>query len=365
LVKGFGKPVAVTTFAPKSIKGRGALSNAEGRFESMRRDEFDDGWDVDEETVPLRTTVAEDRSRSVISRNASPDVPFDQSVNAYRGCEHGCIYCYARPSHSYLGLSPGLDFESRLFYKPRVVDQLKCELGAADYRCDVLALGTNTDPYQPIEKRFGLTRGILELCLDTQQPVTITTKSSMVERDLDLLIKLARRRLVVVSVSLTTLDKTVARRLEPRAAAPSRRLRIVSTLSEAGVPVHLSVAPVIPALTDHELESIMREGAARGANYASYTLLRLPWEVKDLFREWLQQHFSGKADHVMSLVRQSRGGRDYDADFDHRKSGTGPFADLLARRFRLQCSRLKLNAGKMPLDKRHFRPPHGQQVLPL
>lgn len=347
----------------ETVKGRGALSNSEGRFESLRRTECDDGWHHADEPGKLNTTVTEDQSKSAISRNTSPDVPFDQSLNAYRGCEHGCIYCYARPSHSYLGLSPGLDFESRLFYKPRVVDQLHSELGAGSYRCEVLALGTNTDPYQPIERRFDLTRGVLELCLELRQPVTITTKSGLVERDLDLLVELAARRLVVVSVSVTTLDSAMARSLEPRAAAPGRRLRIISALSEADIPVHLSVAPVIPALTDHELESILQTGAARGARFASYTLLRLPWEVKDLFREWLQQHYPGKATHVMSLVRQSRGGRDYDASFDQRRTGTGPFADLLARRYKLQIKRLKLNNGEIPLDATQFRAPHCQQAF--
>lgn len=345
-----------------SGKGRGALSNSEGRFESVRRTKCDDGWYVAEDAVRLATTVTEDQSRSAISRNSSPDVPFNQSLNAYRGCEHGCIYCYARPSHAYLGLSPGLDFESRLFYKPQVVDQLRAELGASD-QCDVLALGTNTDPYQPIERRFGLTRRVLELCLEVRQPVTVTTKSALVERDLDLLVELAARRLVVVSVSVTTLDSALARSLEPRAAAPGRRLRIVSTLSEAGIPVHLSVAPVIPALTDHELESIMQAGAARGARFVSYTLLRLPWEVKVLFREWLRQHYPEKAKHVMSLVQQSRGGRDYDASFGQRRTGTGHFADLLADRYRLQVRRLKLNNGEMPLDTTQVRAAQGQQMF--
>jgi DNA repair photolyase len=354
----------MSTSAPAARKGRGALSNAEGRFESLRRESCVER-ESEDVVGPLRTTVAEDRSRTVISRNSSPDVPFDQSVNAYRGCEHGCIYCYARPSHSYLGLSPGLDFESRLFYKPRVVEQLKRELQAPQYKCSVLALGTNTDPYQPIEKRFGLTRGILELCLEMRQPVTITTKSGLVERDLDVLAKLAARRLVVVSISVTTLDPDLARSMEPRAAAPARRLRAVSTLSDGGVPVHVSVAPVIPALTDHELESVMQAGAARGAEYASYTLLRLPWEVKGLFREWLQQHRPGRADHVMSLVRQSRGGRDYDSTFGQRRRGTGAFADLLANRFRLQCRRLGLNEGPMPLEAGDFAPPAAQQSLPF
>ena len=353
----------MTIPASKPVKGRGALSNAEGRFESLQRLECNDGWHREEDEAPIRTSVSKDLSKSAISRNASPDVPFDQSVNAYRGCEHGCIYCYARPSHSYLGLSPGLDFESKLFYKPDVVEQLKRELGAPGYQCDILALGTNTDPYQPLEKRFGLTRGILELCLSARQPVTITTKSGLVERDLDLLAELAALRLVVVSVSVTTLDHQLARTLEPRAAAPGRRLRAISTLTTAGVPVHLSVAPIVPSLTDHELESIMQAGASRGARFASYTLLRLPWEVKELFREWLRQHFPAKANHVMSLVRQSRGGRDYDASFEQRRSGTGPFADLLADRYRLQCSRLGLNKEEMPLDTDGFLPPHGQQTF--
>jgi DNA repair photolyase len=349
--------------ASRLIKGRGALSNADGRFESLQRLECGDGWHREEDEVSVHTSVSKDLSKTAISRNTSPDVPFDQSVNAYRGCEHGCIYCYARPSHSYLGLSPGLDFESKLYYKPEVVEQLKSELGAPGYRCDVLALGTNTDPYQPLEKRFGLTRGILELCLNTRQPVTITTKSGLVERDLDLLTRLAALQLVVVSVSVTTLDHQLARVLEPRAAAPGRRLRVISTLTAAGIPLHLSVAPVIPALTDHELESIMQAGASRGAHFASYTLLRLPWEVKELFREWLRQHFPGKSDHIMSLIRQSRGGRDYDAAFEQRRSGTGPFADLLADRYRLNCSRLGLNKQEMPLDTGKFRPPHGQQTF--
>ena len=273
----------------KSIKGRGALSNEEGRFESIAHVAVDDGWDTQESQNPaIRTTITVDSSKTVISRNKSPDVPFDQSVNPYRGCEHGCVYCYARPSHSYLGLSPGLDFETKLFYKPDVVELLRQELSAPDYRCQVLALGTNTDPYQPIEKRHQLMRGILELMLETEHPITITTKSSLVERDIDLLQELAARKLAMVSLSVTTLDHDLARRLEPRAAAPRRRMQTVSNLSAAGVPVHVSVAPVIPALTDHEMESILQESVKAGAMFASYTLLRLPWEVKDLFKQWLE-----------------------------------------------------------------------------
>lgn len=348
----------------KPIKGRGALSNREGRFESIRHIAVDDGWDRDDtQTGAVRTSVAEDTSKTVISRNKSPDVPFDQSVNPYRGCEHGCIYCYARPSHSYLGLSPGLDFERKLLYKPRAAEQLEQELGVPGYTCEVLALGTNTDPYQPIEKRYRLTRRILKLLCRTCHPVTITTKSSLVERDLDLLRALAARKLVMVSVSITTLDHNVARGLEPRAASPSRRLQTVSRLSAHGIPVHLSVAPVIPALTDHELEAILAAGAAAGAGYASYTLLRLPWEVKDLFKEWLRQHHPGRANHVMSLIRQCRGGLEYDSSFGTRKRGTGPVAQLIARRFALGCDKQGFKRQWPSLDTTLFRSPKAQQAF--
>lgn len=348
----------------KSIKGRGALSNSEGRFEPVAHVAIDDGWDTQTtQNDAIRTTVSVDSSKTVISKNASPDVPFDQSVNPYRGCEHGCIYCYARPTHSYLGLSPGLDFERRLFYKPDVVEQLRWELSLPTYRCKVLAFGTNTDPYQPIEKRYQLMRGVLALMLDTGHPLTITTKSSLVERDIDLLQELAARDLIMVSLSVTTLDHDVARKLEPRATAPKRRVQTISHLSAAGVPVHVSVAPVIPALTDHEMESILQAGAVAGASYASYTLLRLPWEVKDLFKQWLQEHCPDRANHVMSLVRQSRRGKEYDSDFAQRKSGTGPFAQLLAKRFKLACARNGLNTRPISLDANRFRSPQAQQAF--
>ena len=344
------------------IKGRGALSNSAGRFEAFDSVAVDDGWDLEEQPQPApKTTLTEDKSKTVISTNASPDVPFDQSVNPYRGCEHGCIYCFARPSHGYLGLSAGLDFERKLFYKPKVAEQLREELSAPGYRCRVLALGTNTDPYQPVEKGQQLMRGILSLMLETRHPLTITTKAALVERDIDLLQALAADNLVMVSISVTTLDPDLARKLEPRAAAPRRRLLTLSRLSAAGIPVHVSVAPVIPALTDHELETILDLGASAGAEFASYTLLRLPWEVKDLFKEWLAEHYPGRAEHIMSLVRQSRGGKEYDSDFATRRRGTGPFADLIANRFKISRDRLGLNKRAVPLQTERFMSPRGQQ----
>lgn len=328
----------------------------------MTRIEIDDGWDRELEPAgDIDTSVAVDHSRTVISRNRSPDVPFDQSVNAYRGCEHGCIYCFARPSHAYLGLSAGLDFERRLFCKPDVVAQLREELGASGYRCEPLALGTNTDPYQPIEKRYKLTRGILELMVELRHPVTITTKSTLVERDIDLLQQLAVQGMAMVSVSITTFDKDVARKLEPRAASPRRRLRTLARLAASGIPTHVSVAPVIPALTDHELEAILQDAATSGVEFASYTLLRLPWEIKQLFNEWLDTHEPGRAAHVMSLIRQSRGGKEYDSNFATRRKGTGHFAELLGARFRRACARFGLNKTPISLDTDRFIPPRAQQ----
>ena len=354
--------------APASItrklnKGRGALSNQEGRYESIQRVAVDDEWEW-QEPAPrsYRTEVGVDKSKTVIARNTSPDVPFDQSVNPYRGCEHGCIYCYARPTHSYLGLSPGLDFERKLFYKPRVVEQLRSELARSGYRCRVLALGTNTDPYQPVEKEYRLMRGILELMVATRHPVMITTKSAMIERDLDLLEELSAHGLVMVSLSITSLDHDLARTLEPRAAAPRRRLHTLARLSSVGIPTHLSVAPVIPALTDHEMEAIIRAGADAGAKHASYTLLRLPWEVKDLFKQWLREYQPARAKHVMSLIRQSRQGKEYDSSFTNRRRGTGPFAQLLAQRFKLACDKCGLNRQPVRLDTAHFRRPQLKQL---
>ncbi|NIV75391.1 MAG: PA0069 family radical SAM protein, partial [Gammaproteobacteria bacterium] len=289
--------------------------------------------------------------------NRSPDVPFDQSINPYRGCEHGCIYCYARPTHAYLGLSPGLDFETRLFAKPEAARLLKKELARPGYRCRPLAMGTNTDPYQPVEKRWRITREVLEVLSDCHHPVSLVTKSSLIERDLDLLADLAARGLVEAYVSITTLDRRIARGMEPRAAAPQRRLRTLRTLSEAGVPTGALVAPVIPGLTDVELDAVLQESAEAGAQRAAYILLRLPLEVKELFQQWLEVHHPLKAKAVMSRVRETRGGRENDARFDHRMRGRGEYAAVIRKRFELACRRLGLNQSEIALDATRFQPP--------
>ena len=341
-------------------KGRGAVSNPEGRFESLRREAFDDGWSSPEEQLPpLETTVTADPARTIISRNDSPDIPFSQSINPYKGCEHGCIYCYARPTHSYLNLSPGLDFETKLFYKVNAAQLLDQELRKPGYVCESITIGANTDPYQPVERRLQVTRGILEVAQRFRQPVTIITKgAALVERDLDLLAEMAAAKLAAVGVSITSLDDDIKRTLEPRAASPARRLRLVRRLREAGVPVMVLVAPVIPFVTDAELERILEAAHEAGAQAAGYVLLRLPWEIKDLFREWLEAHFPLKAAHVMSLIRQMRGGKEYDSAYGSRMRGQGEFADLLEQRFRLATRRLGLNRwGALALDTSQFKVP--------
>ncbi len=341
-------------------EGRGALSNPSGRYEATTRVACDDGWgSLDEELPRLVTTVHLDATRTVITRNASPDVPFDRSINPYRGCEHGCVYCFARPSHAYLGLSPGQDFESRLFAKPDAPALLAGELRRPGYRCRVIALGTNTDPYPPIEREHRITRGILEVLAAHDHPVGIVTKSNLVVRDIDILAPMAARRLVKVFVSVTTLDRVLARRLEPRAPTPLRRLAALRQLAAAGIPTGVMVAPIIPALTDGEIERILEAAAEAGVGSAGYVLLRLPREVKDLFTEWLAAHAPNKANRVMSLVRQTRGGRDYDATWGKRMTGTGPYAELIARRFRLACTKLGLDKRDWALDTTKFRPPPG------
>lgn len=345
------------------MKGRGAAANSGGRFEALRHEAINDGWGAeDEQLPPLKTTVRDDHARSIISRNDSPDLPFDQSINPYRGCEHGCVYCYARPTHAYLGLSPGLDFESRLFYKPDAAALLKRELAAPAYRCRVLALGTNTDPYQPIERNLRVMRSILAVLHETCHPVCITTKSSLIERDVDLLVGMAERNLVRIGISVTTLDHALARKLEPRACAPRRRLDTIARLAAAGIPVRVMVAPVIPVLTDPEMETILKAAAGAGARAASYVLLRLPGEVAGLFRAWLDAHFPLKAGHVMSVVRQTRGGRDNDAAFGRRMHGTGEFSALLARRFGIACQRLGLRTDDGDLDTSRFHVPDQDPV---
>src|SRR5215470_2940567 len=353
-------------------KGRGATFNPANRFRSEQREAVDDGWTPpvgeagsDDDPPPLKTTVRIQQARTIISRNDSPDIPFTQSINPYQGCEHGCIYCYARPTHAYLDLSPGLDFETKLFAKPNATALLAAELAKPGYVCDPIALGTNTDPYQPIEREWKITRQILELLAACEHPVAIVTKSALVERDIDVLGPMAAKNLARVFLSITTLDRELARKLEPRAAAPHRRLEAVKALAQAGIPVGVMVAPIIPQLTDKELEAILEGAAANGARWAGWTMLRLPYEVKDLFRDWLAQHYPLRAAHVMSIVQQVRGGRDNDPNFGSRMRGTGLFADLIARRFELACKRLRLNQARAPLDTSRFRPPRRDGQLPL
>jgi DNA repair photolyase len=349
-----------------TIKGRGAASNPEGRFEAVRREAVDDGWFPDEADTPGRpaTTVTEERARSVISRNDSPDIPFEQSINPYRGCEHGCVYCYARPSHAYLNLSPGLDFETKLFAKTNAAERLRAALAKRGYRPSPINLGANTDPYQPIERRYRITRELLEVLAETRHPCTIITKSAMVERDLELLTGLARDRLVAVLISVTSLDNRLSARLEPRASAPHRRIQAIRSLSEAGVPVGVLVSPVIPMVTDADLEEILVQARAAGATQASYAIVRLPHEVAQLFREWLALHMPERAGHVMSLVRQMRGGADNDARFGVRMKGEGVFAELIAHRFKVATRRLGyLRREDFELRRDLFRPPTPQGSL--
>ncbi len=344
-------------------KGRGAVSNRSGRFELLSYEAFDDGWGIlDEPVARLETVISTEKTRSIFSRNNSPDVGFDRSINPYKGCEHGCIYCFARPTHAYLGLSPGQDFETRITAKPEAADALRRELARPSYQCKVIALGANTDPYQPIERDLKITRGILEVLAETRHPVCIVTKSYGVTRDLDLLADMGRRNLVKVMISLTTLDPALARRMEPRAAAPARRLAAIETLSRAGVPVGVLVAPIIPALNDHELETILPAVRAAGAGSADYVLVRLPLEIKDLFEEWLTLHYPDRKARVLSLIRQTRDGKLYDSTFGSRMRGTGPYADLLESRFDKAVARHGLNACLPPLDRSQFRRPQTGQL---
>ena len=341
---------------PGPLKGRGAAGNSDGRFESVTHASCDDGWKPQEATR-LHTTLTPDKARRIVSHNDSPDVGFRLSINPYRGCEHGCVYCFARPTHAYLGLSAGLDFESRLFYKPDAVRLLVQELRSSRYRCSPIALGINTDAYQPVERGLALTRSILTVLRDFNHPVTIVTKSALVERDIDILAPMARRNLVAVYFSITTLEASLSRRLEPRATAPHRRLAAISKLHEAGIPTGVMVAPVIPVLTDAQLERILAQAQQAGARFAGYVILRLPHEVKDLFKEWLAHHAPHQAKHVMRLMQSLHGGKDYDATFGQRMRGVGPFADLIAQRFRLACKRLGLNREALTLDCSHFEAP--------
>lgn len=353
---------------PRYRKGRGAISNPPVRFESRHREPAHDGWGTPtrDDEAPRPTELIPDATRSVITSNRSPDVGFDRSINPYRGCEHGCVYCFARPSHAYLGLSPGLDFETRLLYKPEAPALLRRELAAPGYRCAPLALGVNTDAYQPVERRLGLTRAILEVLSESRHPVSIITKSALIERDLDLIAPMAARGLASAAVSITTLDHGLARRMEPRATAPRRRLETVRRLAAAGVPVTVMVAPLIPFINDHELEAILDAASEAGAAAAGYVLLRLPHELGGLFREWLATHYPDRAERVMGRMRDLRGGRDNDPRFGTRMRGEGPYAALLQARFQAARRRAGLQGGVPELDSGRFRPPRedaGQLAL--
>lgn len=338
-------------------RGRGAGVNPSGRFEPVSRHVFDDGWQSIDELPPFKTEVQRENARTIITRNDSSDLHFDRSINPYRGCEHGCIYCFARPTHSFMGLSPGLDFESKLFAKPNAARLLQKELAAAKYKPKSLAIGTNTDPYQPIEKQWRITRDILEVLDEANHPVGIVTKSALVLRDIDILSRMAERGLVRVAISITTLDRKLGRTMEPRASTPSLRLDAIKQLNKAGVPVSVLVAPVIPALNDHEMERILDAAFANGADHASYILLRLPLEVSAIFKDWLLRHYPDRFRHVLTLLRSMRDGKDYDAEFGARMTGKGPYAWQINRRFELTARRLGLTTGTTPLRTDLFKKP--------
>lgn len=346
----------------RPLKGRGTADSPDGRYNAMQRERVDDGWFQIPDDTP-RTRVSIETPKSIITRNQSPDLPFSQSINAYRGCEHGCIYCYARPSHAYLGLSPGLDFETRLTAKPQAAGLLKQEISKPGYQCSAISLGANTDPYQPIERDYRITREILQVLNEAHHPCHIVTKSAMIERDIDILKAMAQRDLVRVHISVTTLDHQLSRVMEPRATAPKRRLQTISTLHQAGIPVTVLIAPVIPVLTDYELESIVTAVRDAGARAVDYILLRLPMEVSDLFEDWLHTHRPDQATHILNRIRDLRGGRKNDARFGHRLHGEGIFANLLAQRFARICKTTGMTTKSPPLRCDLFQPPGGQMTL--
>ena len=350
-------------------RGRGAVSNVSGRFETQRRSAYDDGWDTIEDAPErLETTLTRETAKTIVTFNSSPDISFDRSVNPYRGCEHGCIYCFARPSHAWSGMSAGLDFESKLFFKPNAPELLKRELSKPRYVCRPIALGLNTDAFQPVERDQELTRELLEILSDHNHPVLLLTKSALIQRDIDIIAPMAMKGLVRVGISITTLDRKLARTMEPRAATPARRLETIRILSEAGIPVTIMTAPVIPGLTDHEIEALLEAGAAHGATHAGFVMLRLPLEIKDLFHEWLVQHVPDRAARVINLLRDMRGGKDYDARWFERGRGRSPVADLIARRFAMSARRLELNQDRPRLRTDLFRPresPGGQFRLDI
>ncbi len=338
-------------------RGRGAATNASGRFEILAREDFDDGWARDEAPEPLATEVTWEKPKAIITRNDSPDIPFDRSINPYRGCEHGCFYCFARPTHAYMGLSPGLDFESRLFAKRGAAELLEREIATPKYKPDVIAFGTNTDPYQPIERKFRITRSLLEVLQRARHPVSIVTKSNLVLHDLDILSDMARGGLVKVFLSVTTLDRELARKMEPRAPTPERRLEAIEKLNEAGVPAGVMVAPIIPANNDSEIETILTRAFAAGAREGGYVVLRLPLELRDMFREWLQVNFPDRLSRAVSLMQSMRNGKDYEAQWGRRMAGSGPYAWMIGRRFEMAAQRLGLSETKRRLRTDLFRKP--------
>jgi DNA repair photolyase len=342
--------------------GRGALSNASSRYDDEKKIRTTDGWDIEDELPPLRTTLTKDATRTILARNTSPDVPFDRSINPYRGCEHGCIYCFARPTHAYLGLSPGLDFETKILFKPDAAKLLTAELASPKYRPDVVAMGTNTDPYQPVERDLKITRSILRVLSDFNNPVGIVTKNHLVTSDIYILGEMAKRNLAEFFLSVTTLDKDLARDMEPRASAPYRRLDAIKKLADAGVPVGVMTAPMIPGLNDHEMEAILEKATEAGATRAGFTVLRLPLEIKDLFDEWLRANRPDRAERVLSLIRQMRGGALYQAEFGLRMKGEGPIAQLLGARFQAAVKRLGLNKIRYRLDTLRFAVPESART---
>lgn len=342
---------------PELRRGRGAVSSPAARFEPVDREAFDDGWDLLEEPAPIRTEVTVEKPRTILTRNDSPDISFDRSINPYRGCEHGCVYCFARPTHAFQGLSPGLDFETKLFAKPNAAELLRRELGAPGYAPRTIALGTNTDPYQPIERRYRITRGILEVLAACNHPVGIVTKSALVACDIDILAPMAERRLVKVAVSITTLDPKLARRMEPRAATPQKRLETVRVLAQAGIPVTVMVAPIVPSLNEPEIEDVLQAAYAAGAREAGYVLLRLPHELKGLVRDWLDEHYPDKTRHVFSVIEGAHGGKAYDSRWGLRQTGVGPHAWIIGRRFEAACQRLGFNRRRLGLRTDLFTPP--------
>lgn len=361
--------VAHQMLADQSIKvdkarrrGRAAGLNPSGRFEIHSRHDFDDGWETLEELEPFKTDVQVERAKSIITRNASPDIPFDRSINPYRGCEHGCIYCYARPSHAHVGLSAGLDFESKLFAKPDAARLLKRELAKGNYKPKSIAIGTNTDPYQPIERKMRIMRQILEVLAEAKHPIGIITKSALVLRDIDILSQMAQDGLVKVAVSITTIDRKLARAMEPRASTPTRRLEALEALNKAGIPTSVMVAPVIPGLTDFEIERILDSAHNVGVEEAGYILLRLPREVSPIFRDWLLRHYPDRYRHVISLIRSMRDGKDYDSGFGSRMRGSGPYAWQIKRRFDMTCKRLGLSKRMSSPRTDLFTPPEGENT---